>query len=33
MNKYTRKGSKDLVFEVDLEDPIELREFHNGYPL
>ena len=32
-NKYTSNSSKGCVLEVDLENPIELRELHNIYLL
>ena len=33
MNKYASNSSKGCIFEVDLEYPKELREFHNDYSL
>ena len=33
MNKYTSNSSKGCVLEVDLENPKELRELQNNYPL
>ena len=33
MNKHASNSSKGCIFEVDLEYPKELREFHNDYSL
>ena len=33
LNKYTRKSSKECVFEVDLDYPKELHELHSDYSL
>ena len=33
LNKYTRSYSKGCVLEDDLDNPKELRELHNNFPL
>ena len=33
LNKYTSNSSKGCASEVDLENPKELRELPNDYPL
>ena len=33
LNKYTSSSSKRCLLEVDFENPKELRELHNDYPL
>ena len=33
LNKYTRSYSKGYVLEDDLDNPKELRELHNNFPL
>ena len=32
-NKYTSSSSKRCLLKVDFENPKELRELHNDYPL
>ena len=33
LNKYTDNSSRGCVLEVNLENPKELQELHNDYPL